>query len=66
MKNETKDWMIKKLTKAKVARWEEDKKGVSTQGVWWVQAFHEAEEEIKQAERNYDSTPVKRSDWESL
>ena len=66
MKNETKEWMIKELTKAKIARWEEDKKGVSTQGVWWVQAFHDAEEEVKQAERNYGSTTTNLSDWEKL
>ncbi|OTG81835.1 hypothetical protein B9T31_15040 [Acinetobacter sp. ANC 4558] len=53
MKPEIKTALAIELTKAKVARWEEDQKGVSTQGVWWVQAFHEAEKEINQAEKNF-------------
>jgi len=48
---ENEDWLIKELTKAKVAKWEEERKGLSTEGIWWVQAFHDAEKEIKEAEK---------------
>lgn len=53
MKIETKEWMIQELTKAKIARWEGDQKGVSTQGTWWVQAYYEAKEEVETAKKEY-------------
>jgi len=48
--------MIQELTKAKVAHWEKEREGLSTEGIWWVQAYHEAENEIKEAEKAHART----------
>lgn len=53
---EHESWMIQELTKAKVAHWEKEREGLSTEGIWWVQAYHEAENEIKEAEKAHART----------
>lgn len=49
MQEDVFEWITKELTKAKIARWEEDQKGVSTQAVWWIEAYNAAKKELKNA-----------------
>ena len=42
MDKEIKQNILIELTKAKVSRWDEDQKGISTQAICWVQAYHDS------------------------
>ena len=53
MDKEIKQNILIELTKAKVLRWDEDQKGISTQAIWWVQAYHDSVKELNEAIKTY-------------
>ncbi|WP_336148591.1 hypothetical protein [Acinetobacter ursingii] len=53
MDKEIKQNILIELTKAKVMRWEEDQKGVSTQAIWWVEAYFDSIKELDAAIKTY-------------
>ncbi|MDG9859404.1 hypothetical protein N5J48_04355 [Acinetobacter ursingii] len=53
MDKEIKQNILIELTKAKVSRWDEDQKGISTQAIWWVQAYHDSVKELNEAIKTY-------------